>query len=690
MLQALAIAAPVLQSELLVAQPTMAGFDVLCELRADAETRAAALLWPVVDSGKLTLAQVSGFGAGVQQLLQGHLEARKVWPVYEGRPPGSNAEGVRRLLLVLIKDVRVVLMLLAEQLVRLRGASRDDPAERRKAAQVAADIHAPLANRLGVWQLKWELEDLSFRYLQPDTFKRIAKLLDERRGDRERFIKLVLATLNSALGKSGIDADIAGRPKHIYSIWKKMQRKGVEFSDVYDVRAVRLLVKDVPTCYAALGVVHSLWPYIPGEFDDYIANPKGNHYRSLHTAVIGPEGKTVEIQIRTSEMHDHAELGVAAHWRYKEGGASSNAEFERKISWMRQLLEHRDESGDDAGLLAGFSTELLDDHVYLLTPKGQVMELPSGATVLDFAYLVHTEVGHRCRGAKVNGRIVPLTHAPRSGDRIEVLTGKEIKPNRNWLDPQQGYLKSARSRSKLRGWFNQLDHAQNVREGRELLDRELKRLGLGDADLNALVERFGVQNSDELYIAVALGDIAPGQVTRAAHEAQAPAPSVSPVAVTSVKKQTGKPDKDAVVIAGVGNLLVNIANCCKPVPGDAITGFITRGRGVSVHRNDCSSLKHSTQREPARAVDVQWGQGRNAQYAVRVRVSAFDRTGLLRDVGAVFAAAHVNVVGSSTQTDPLDGTAQMDYALEVHDFGQLSQILAKLRALPNVQDARRE
>ncbi len=438
----------------------VATLDLLAELGVDEEAQAACVLHEFAANGLvLTDADFAAFPADVRALVEGQQAAEKVWTLHANRGASSGNEGLRRLLLAIIRDLRVVFILLARQLVRMRAAERALEAERRALAQLSADIHAPLANRLGIWQVKWELEDLAFRYLQPDVYRRIATLLDERRGGREAWIAKAKAQLTQALAKAGLHGDIAGRPKHIYSIWRKMQRKGLEFSELYDVRALRVLVDDVATCYAALGIVHTLWPPIPSEFDDYIARPKGNHYQSLHTAVIGPEGKTLEVQIRTHEMHRHAELGVAAHWRYKEGGGG-DASFERKIAWMRQLLENRDGRDDDEALLAGFRTEVVEDRVYLLTPKGQVIDLPRGATVLDFAYAIHTDVGHRCRGAKVNERIVPLTFQPASGDRIEVLTGKVSEPRRDWLSPHHGFLTTHRAREKVRTWFKRIDLAQ--------------------------------------------------------------------------------------------------------------------------------------------------------------------------------------------------------------------------------------
>ncbi|MEO8459578.1 MAG: bifunctional (p)ppGpp synthetase/guanosine-3',5'-bis(diphosphate) 3'-pyrophosphohydrolase, partial [Dokdonella sp.] len=573
---------------------------LLDQLQMDDETLAATIFHEVDVNAATVLPEKSP----LLVLIDGQQAAERVWSLHVAHA-GGNAEGLRRLLLAIVRDLRVVFILLARQLVRMRLASTAPEDERRALAQMTADIHAPLANRLGIWQVKWELEDLAFRYLQPDTYRRVVQLLDERRGNREDWIEGTKQALRGALANAGIAAEISGRPKHIYSIWKKMQRKGVDFSDLYDIRAVRVLVADVPTCYAALGVVHALWPYIPGEFDDYIANPKGNHYQSLHTAVIGLDGRTLEVQFRSHAMHEHAELGVAAHWRYKEGG-SGDASFERKVAWMRQLLENKDDRDDDAALLAGFRTDVLDDRVYLLTPKGEVKDLPRGATVLDFAYLVHTDVGHRCRGAKVNGRIVPLHFQPATGDRIEVLTGKTIEPHRDWLSSHHGYLNTPRAREKVRAWFKRTDFAQNVAVGRAILDRELKRLALPATVLDALPAKFKLANGDELYEALALGDVSAGQVARALHEMTTPAPALAPRTVPPLRKR----GSNTVIIEGVGNLLTTLARCCQPVPGDPISGFLTIGRGVTVHRGDCAQLARQRQRNPDRIIDAHWGDAR--------------------------------------------------------------------------------
>ncbi len=657
--------------------------DLLQGLKADPETFDACILHTLQQCGIPIPASAPANSPQVRDLLEGQRAAEKVWSLYAARSAVGGAEGLRRLLLAIIRDLRVVFILLARQLARMRAAAHEPAERQRELAQLAGDIHAPLANRLGIWQLKWELEDIAFRYLHPDIYRRIAALIDERRQDRERFIALAMGTLRRALAVAGVEAEIAGRPKHIYSIWKKMQRKGGDISTLYDIRALRLLVKDVAACYAALGVVHTLWPPVPSEFDDYIARPKGNHYQSLHTAVVGPDGKTLEVQIRSHEMHAHAEGGVAAHWRYKEGGGGDES-FERKIAWMRQLLETKDEHDDDSALLAGFRTDILEDRVYLLTPQGKVMDLPRGATVLDFAYHVHTDVGHRCRGAKVNGRIVPLHFAPASGDRVEILTGKTLEPRRDWLSTQHGYLTTHRAREKVRTWFKRVDHDANLAAGRAILDRELKRLALGNVDLDTLPHKFHLQTQEEFLVALALGDVTTGQIARALHEVHSPPPPpVAPVL------RAPKRDKDAVVIEGVGNLLTTLARCCQPLPGDAIAGYITRGRGVSIHRADCASFARLRTRDGGRAIEVEWGGARAQAYEVDLLVRGYDRKWLHKDVTNVIAAANVHLLAVNTRLDSATGLATMNFAVRVTDFEQLSMLLGRLAGVPNVIEARR-
>jgi GTP pyrophosphokinase len=653
---------------------------LLDRLSLDATTRAAAIAhvlaaWPDADHAHP--------GAGA--LREGLAEAQRIRVLHAGRPAGS-AEGLRRLLLAIVRDLRVVFILLALQLVELRQAGRLPEAERRELARLAGDIHAPLANRLGIWQLKWELEDLAFRYLNPDTYKRIARLLDERRSDRERYIADATRVLADALREARIEAEVSGRPKHIFSIWKKMSRKNAGFGELYDVRAIRVMCHDVAACYAALGIVHSLWTPIPQEFDDYIARPKGNHYQSLHTAVVGPEGKTLEVQIRTHDMHAHAELGVAAHWKYKEGG-QGDAAFERKIAWLRALLENREAGEDDAGLYEGFRTDTIDDRIYVLTPRGEVIDLPVGGTVLDFAYHVHTEVGHRCRGAKVNGRIVPLTHQPQSGDRIEILTAKESAPSRDWLNPQAGFLASGRARDKVRAWFRRVEHDTNVREGAAVLDRELKRLGLHDRPLEPLLPRWHLARIEDLHVAVALGEVTASQVARALHEAEAP--RVAEDATPARARTPAAPARDAIVVEGVGNLLMAFARCCRPLPGDPIVGYVTLGRGVSVHRHDCRSFARMAAAHPDRVMPVGWGERSAGQFEVDLRVVAWDRSGLLKDITAVFANAKVPVLALNTRLDSDHGEAEITCKVRVRDVEQLGGVLARLGAVPTVQDAQR-
>jgi len=661
--------------------------DALSKLGADGETIAAALLYDCPPAAGL--AAVDKKFAAVGALVEGQNAASQVWSLHAERGSHASNEGLRRLLLAIVRDLRVVPILLARQLARMRNAGSLPPAEQRALAELTRDIHAPLANRLGIWQLKWELEDLAFRYLEPDTYKQIARLLDEKRGDRERYIEAVKQTLQQAMAAQGVNADVAGRPKHIYSIWKKMRRKDVPISELYDLRAVRVLVDDVAACYAALGVVHSTWVPIPSEFDDYIARPKRNDYRSLHTAVIGPEGKTLEVQIRTFDMHRQAELGVAAHWKYKEAGShSADAAFDRKIAWMRKLLEAH---GEGEGALSGeLEHELVEDRIYVLTPKGEVMDLPAGATPLDFAYHVHTQVGHRCRGAKVDGRIVPLDHKLRSGDRVEILTGKVEAPRRDWLMPSNGFLASPRSREKVRAWFHKLDRARNEAEGKELLDKELRRLGVLGADLGPVLERFNVDSDGDLHVLVALGDVGPHQVGRALLEleraATAPAESAAiPVTRAPRKVVKGKTD---FTVEGVGNLLVQLARCCQPVAGEPIVGYLTRGRGVSVHRPDCPSYLRLAAEQPQRVLPVEWGS-KGSGYEVDVEVLALDRKWLLKEVSNVIAQANAHVTSISSQLERNGAHVRLRARLRVNDYGQLSALLGKLSSLPGVEHAQR-
>ena len=669
----------------------VATLDSLALLSADGDVIAAAILhacpaWRASAAGKLDHAYPA-----VATLLDGQAAAAQVWALHATHRDDRNHEGLRRLLLAIVRDLRVVPILLARQLARLRFAARLPESERCALAQLTCDIHAPLANRLGIWQLKWELEDLAFRYLQSETYQRIARLLDDKRSGRERYVEQVRTALVAALAAQGVRAEVVGRPKHIYSIWKKMQKKDVPIGELYDLRALRVLVDDVPACYAALGAVHALWLPVPSEFDDYIARPKRNDYRSLHTAVIGPEGKALEVQIRTFDMHAQAELGVAAHWRYKEGrSAAGDAALDRKIEWMRRLLDthhdsgHHDGSRDDAGLLGELDTELAEERIYVLTPRGEVVDLPSGATPLDFAYRVHTDIGHRCRGAKVDGRIVPLDHKLHSGDRVEIMTAKTGEPRRDWLVAANGFLASPRSREKVRHWFHKLDRARNLQAGRELLDKELKRFGLQHADPAPALQKFNAATIDDLQVSVALGDVGPHQVARALleHERAGAEPTLP---------RPRKPKAAAAAsftVVGLGNLLVQVARCCRPLPGEAIAGYLTRGRGVSAHRRDCSTFLRLSAVQPQRVLPVEWGRV-GGGFDSDVLVDAVDRKWLLKDLTNLIAQEDAHVLDIHSEAVRGGDRVRLRLRLRVGDFGQLSRLLGKIDGLPGVERTHR-
>ncbi len=595
----------------------------------------------------------------------------------------SQSEALRKMLLAVVSDVRLVLIRIAEQLYRLRNAKNAPQETQKKLAIETREIYAALASRLGVWQFKWELEDLSFRYLDPSTYKSIAKALNEKRTECEQFIELVKTTLYTELEKQSIKADISGRPKHIYSIWRKMQRKDRGLDALFDIRAVRLLVDDVKDCYAALGCVHNLWSYLPGEFDDYIANPKGNDYQSLHTAVVGPEGKNVEIQIRSHAMHRQAELGVAAHWRYKEGGGSPAA-FDQKIRFLRQILEPANESED---LLAQIRDDVFEDRVYAVSPKGDVVELAAHATPLDFAYHVHTQVGHRCRGAKANGRIVPLTYVVQNGDQIEIITGSQPQPSRDWLSPKLGYLASARARAKVRNWFRLQDRDQHLRQGREVLDRELSRLNVRDVATEDIAKQLKHKSTEALCIALGAGDLTSPAIATALQHLRGTEPPEKIRTRRGSRRKT--PSKESIAVSGVGDLMSNFARCCRPVPPEVIVGYITQGRGVSIHRADCGNFLGLNKRHPERMIEVSWGESESATYPVDLRLRAMDRSGLLRDISSVLADENANVTGVNTHTDTKTMETVMDISVDIRDLPTLSTALARLEQIPNVTSVRR-
>jgi GTP pyrophosphokinase len=607
--------------------------------------------------------EIAGLAAGVEKLYQLRVATRDT--------PAEQNEVLRKMVLGMVEDVRVVLIRLASRTQTLRWFAKNDSAERIPYARETLDIYAPLANRLGVWQLKWELEDLSFRYLEPELYKRIAKMLDGKRVERERYIADAISLLSSELKKMDVAAEITGRPKHLYSIWNKMRSKAVDFEEVYDVRALRAIVPEVKDCYSALGVVHNLWTPIPREFDDYISRPKGNLYQSLHTAVIGPGGKTLEVQIRTEAMHRQAEYGVAAHWRYKEAGKAVRAQgaFEDKVAWLRELLAWRDEVAD-----WGKTTRQarLDDTIYVLTPQGKVFDLPAGATPVDFAYTLHTDLGHRCRGAKVDGQMVPLDTPLASGQRVEIVAAKTGGPSRDWLLAERGFATTHRARHKIRQWFNLKALAETVASGRAKVEKELKRIGAGQANLEELAARLGFKKPDDLFAAVARDEINLKQLGLKEKEAEVDAPKLH-------KAKPGK--KGSVLIVGMDSLMTQLARCCKPVPPDPIRGFVTRGKGVSVHREDCASLKRLAEKDPERLIETGWGRGEGS-YAVDMTVTAADRRGLLRDIGDALAREKINV--SAVRTQNRDELAFMRFTFEVADLAQLKRAFAAVRQLKGV------
>jgi len=668
--------------------------EILMTLHVDSDPLVAALFSDIPPVMLPPEQLASLFSVGVAEMVAGVRKLRVVddynLQQQDNDEKITHLEGLRKLLLGMAEDVRVVLIKLAERVQIMRELKTMPEESRRRVASETMDIFAPLANRLGIWQLKWELEDLSFRFLEPENYQRIARLLDERREDREKYIASVVKQLRHELDVASVDGQVVGRPKHIYSIWRKMEGKSMGFQGLFDVRAVRILVDDVAACYAALGLVHTLWQPIPSEFDDYIASPKENRYQSLHTAVIGPDGKTLEIQIRTHEMHQHSEHGVAAHWGYKEGGRQNDV-YREKISWLRQILEWKDEERDMDDFIDRFKSEVFQDRVYVLTPQGKVLDLPKGSTPLDFAYHIHTDVGHGFRGAKVNGKIVPIGYELKNGEQVEILTSKQCKPSRDWLNPHLGYLTGARARAKVRAWFRQQDFANNVADGRDVVEKEFQRLGISDVNFDVLAKQFKRSSTDEFFAAVGCGDITSAQI--AGRLSALVLSTTRRLEKTPVRARPSPAKSDqsgGIHIMGVGDLVTHVARCCKPVPYDQIVGYITRGRGVTVHRNDCQNLLRLKREEPERLIDVEWSRGSQQTWVVDIYVRAFDRQGLLRDITEVLSNAQLNVTAVNTLTDPRSNQANMTLTLEMNEVEQLSRALTRLEQLPNVMEAVRD
>jgi GTP pyrophosphokinase len=675
---------------------------ILAGLKLDVDTRMAALFFAIpayVENGTACIETV--FGKPAAHLVQGMTRLNRLRPITRGFAAANVEAGevstaemktqievLRKMLLAMVEDVRVVLLRLASRTQTLRFCAGQPGDLREQLARETLDLYSPLANRLGVWDLKWELEDLSFRFLHPETYKKIARMLDEKRIEREQFIVDAVSKVREELAAVGVtDVEVYGRPKHIYSIWNKMQKKGVEFSEVFDIRALRIIVGDLKDCYAALGIVHNLWSPIAKEFDDYISNPKGNYYRSLHTAVRCADGRSLEIQIRTREMHKHAELGVAAHWRYKEGSKrSSEDDYDEKIAWLRQLLTWKDEVADSSDWVSHYKQAALDETLYVITPQGKVVDLPQGATPVDFAYRVHTDLGHRCRGARVNGQLVPLNTPLETGQQVEIITAKQGGPSRDWLNLTLNFIHTKSARIKVRAWFANLALEETLAEGRAIVARELQRLGQSSTNIDDLAHKFGFLKADDLYIAAARGELNLRQFQSAVRGGDLLAETRLPDAVQTRPSRPVEGNQ-GILIVGVDKLLTQLARCCKPAPPDAIQGFITRGKGISVHRADCSNFTHLAALHPERVIETGWGVETSGVFATDIVVDAHDRQGLLRDISEIFTREKLNVIGVNTQSK--QGKAHMSFTVEITQLSQLQRTLTLIHEIEGVVGVRR-
>jgi len=679
---------------------TFAVAAIVHELGLDADVVIAALLHDSVEDTPVTLAQIQQeFGGEVMRLVDG-VTKMEVIQEFADHDSGKSrkdikAESLRKMMLAMVDDVRVVLIKLCDRLHNMRTLDAVNPDKQKRVASETLEIFSPLANRLGVWQLKWELEDLAFRFIEPDIYKNIAKKLSERRVDRQRYIDRFIVDLGSELEKNNVHAQITGRAKHIYSIWNKMQKKDLQFDQLFDVRAVRILVDSVRDCYSALGIIHTNWKYIAGEFDDYIATPKENNYRSIHTAVIGPGGNVLEVQIRTQEMHEYNELGIAAHWRYKEGNADNDLAVNNKILWLRQLLEWKDEVADASEFVDRVKDEVFEDRVYVFSPKGKVVDLAYGSTPLDFAYAIHTEVGHRCRGAKVNGKMVPLTYTLQTGQQVSIITSKTGGPSLDWLDPHKGYVQSRRARSGIQHWFRHENRDETIAHGRNILEREFDRMNLSDVNLEHLAKMLGVEDTDDMYFKLVDGSIKPGRAAVVAQRILRPSALGDEQQLEIGFKGDKRAANDArklndLSILGVSDLLTSLAKCCQPVPGDKVLGFVTRGTGITIHRAECPNILYQQNTAGERVVEVSWGVDKEQTYPMTIKMRAFDRKGLLKDISTVFADEKINVLKMNTHTNQKDQSVEMEVLVEVANLEVMSKLLAKLDHLPNVLSVKRK
>jgi RelA/SpoT family (p)ppGpp synthetase len=675
-------------------QHSLAVAFLLAKLRMDAETIAAGLLHDVIEDSDASFEELDEqFGTGTAQMVDGvtKLETKleeidRLGRRRETERDEQELESLRKMFMAMARDARVMLIKLADRLHNMRTLHPLPPERRLAISRETMEVYAPLANRLGIWRWKGELEDLAFRWLQPATYYEIASQLAARREERELEIERHVGRLRHQLWlEEGIKAEITGRPKHIYSIYRKMRRKQIPLERVYDSRAIRVIVETIPECYHVVGVVHNLWTPIPGEFDDYIATPKENGYQSLHTAVLGMDGKTLEVQIRTRYMHRIAEYGIATHWRYKEQGRRDFL-YEEQIAALRAQIEARSEEEKDPGqFVAAVTSDFFQDRVYVFTPKGKVLDLPAGSTPIDFAFHIHTEIGLRCRGAKVNGRWLPLDYALKTGDQVEIITGKRAAPSRDWLNPTLGYVRTARARSKIRQWFRRQDRDQNIVAGRTILERELKRLGFPEMSHDAVAELMGYEKLEDMLAAVGFGDVHTPHIAARVIEAKQKE-KAEEAAIDEELPLVPLPDTSApsVHVLGTGGLLTRLARCCNPIPDQTIIGYVTRGRGITIHRRDCPNALNVP--DPERLIEVSWGE-ESRTFPVNVSVKAFNRTGLLHDISGVISREGINIlnVGASRQQNPIT----LSFTLQITDIGQLSRLLSRIDKIPNVIEAER-
>ncbi len=671
--------------------------EILAELSMDPDSLITALIFPIFIE-KLVKDELleKRFGKDIFVLLTGVDKMDAITDIQSGSTNRSelHVDNIRRMLMAMVEDVRSIVIKLAERICNLRLVKNAAEEEKVLAAKETASVFAPLANRLGIGQLKWEMEDLSFRYLHPKDYKAIAGMLDNKRLEREQYMVDFVSDAQAKLAELEIEAEVDGRPKHIYSIYKKMDKKHYQFDQLYDIRAVRIIANKIQDCYGALGVIHTNWQHLSSEFSDYIATPKRNGYQSIHTVIFGPENKTIEVQIRTAQMHQDAELGVAAHWKYKAGALPSRSSgYDEKMDWLRKLLQWQEEVADNVDITEELKHQVIEDRVYVFTPKGDIFDLPVGSTPLDFAYYIHSMVGHRCIGAKVFGRIVPFTYELKTGDKVEILTSKQPNPSRDWLNPNLGFVKSPRARAKVHHWFKQLDKEKHGQSGKESLEAELAKLNLTLKDAEPAIERFNVHNMEDLLSAIGGGDVRINQVVnfvqglfKKEEEPQID-PRLKQRAPSSQRKEANKTGQ--VLIQGVGNLMSHMAKCCQPVVGDLIYGYITKGRGIAIHREDCEQFKHLKEEAPARVIETEWEENYIGGYSLGIRVIGSDSRNLMKSVTSVLANAKITVLNMKSHQDNKRGLTLIDLDIEIFNMDDLTNILTKLAQVESVIEAKR-